>query len=245
MQKNCKDCRFFRPYRPLSQLLARELGLNDERLTSQLVTIMQDEYRVKGNEAQKKAELMIKDEVKWDQKPTMSDYCGYQESKGLYFFYEVKNADGNCADFQERDGAHKECATCQHRIVGDGETKDRQAIEEYKRLGMNSAALGHGGGDQGLGNYIQRIGTIKSFEAAQSYYAGKLTFRKPDYLQTCGLHSTSRDFVPCVVQNPQEVCSDWTEMAKEAKVSKPDESSDSIFEELEKFRRSKARSPQK
>lgn len=245
MMKNCRNCRFFRPYRPLSQLLARELGLSDAQVASQLLSIMQDEYRVKGNEAQKRTELMIGGKEKWDQKPSMSDYCGFQESKGIYFLYEMKNSAGNCGDFKELDGTRLECTTCQYRIIGDGEAKDRQEIQKYKQLSTNSAALGQGGGDHGLANYIQRIGAVKAFEAAQSYYAGKLTFRQPDYLQTCGFHSTSRDFVPCVVQNPHDICSDHSDLAKGVKNSRPNKASDSIVEELEKFRKSKSHPPQK
>jgi len=246
MWQNCRKCRFFRPYRPLSQLLARELGLYDAQVASQLVSIMQDEYRVKGNEAQKRTELMIQGEEKWDQKPAMSDYCGFQESKQIFLLYEMKNPDGKCGDFKELDGTRKECSTCQHRIIGEGEARDRHAIQEYKQLAANSAALGEGGGgDQGLANYIQRIGAVKVFEAAQSYYAGKLTFRKPDYLQVCALYSTDRDFVPCVVQNPHEVCGVWTSETKQGELSKSNEESFSIVEELEKFRKSKSHPPQK
>jgi hypothetical protein len=236
--ENCKNCRFFRPYRPLSQLLARELGHNDAQVASQLVSIMQDEYRVKGNEAQKRAELMITEEVKWDEKPAMSDYCGFLESKGVYFIYEIKNAGGECKDFKKLDNTRHECATCQHQILGDGEAKDRQAIQEYKQIATNSIALDKGG-DHGLGEYIQRISMVKAFEAAQSYYAGKLTFRQPDYLSICGVYSTDRDFVPCVLQNPHEVCNDYTDrVAKQVEISSLNESIDPLLKGLEEFRQS-------
>jgi len=63
---------------------------------------------------------------------------------------------------------------------------------------------------------MERIGVVKAFEAAQTYYAGKLTFTPPSYLPYCARYSAPPDFVPCVVQNPHDRCPGWEEKAEAA-----------------------------
>ena len=49
--------------------------------------------------------------------------------------------------------------------------------------------------------HIEQIGAVKAFEAAEAYYAGRVTLQEPDYLATCAEYSDdqSQNFVLCVV----------------------------------------------
>jgi hypothetical protein len=242
MIHDCRKCKFFRRDRPKSQLLGHELEVTEQQVANQLISILQDEFRVQGDEDQRLVELMIQyessklsdGEAKWDRRPERADYCGLREEAQIYLIYQIKNRDGHCGDFTEDPGVRRPCATCVHRRRGDGKVKDKEAIDEYRRLAANSAALGQGGGDHGLASYLERVGAVKAFEAAQSYYVGKLSLRPPAYLDTCGLYSkaTEQEFIPCIVQNPHDACPGWEEVAK------TEDEEISILLNLEKFRKS-------
>jgi hypothetical protein len=221
----CTTCRFFRPFRPMSQLLARELGIADPQLVSELLKMMQDERQKQDAEASQKVEVHRQEQLEWRTRPEMSDYCGLREADGVYLIHELKNPDGECED--HRPAEPRPCSTCRHRVAGEGDANDQRMIARYGELARNAASLGQGSGDQGLKDYVSRIGVVKSFEAAQAYYAGKLTFRPPGYLPYCARYSADPDFVPCVVRNPHDRCEGW-EVKAEAAQRPRDELTDAL-----------------
>lgn len=217
----CATCDAFRSFRPLTQLLARELGIADQQLVSELLRMMQDEREKQDAEAKHKVELLRLDEVEWRTRPQMSDCCGLREKEGHWLLHELKNRNGGCDDHHQ--AAVRACVACGHRSPGDGEARDRAMIDRFHEVGRDAAALGQGGTEQALSNFVQRIGMLKAFEAAQAYYAGKLTFRPPEYLSFCRVYSTAEEFVPCAVKNPHDRCPLWSECgSREAQaVSRP------------------------
>jgi hypothetical protein len=209
VNNSCRTCLWFRPFRPLSQLLIRELGAGDPQVTGELLKVMQDERARQDAEAQQKVELHRLEAAEWPIRPTMSDYCGFQEQEDVYLIHEVKNPDGKCGHYEEDDQVQRTCGTCRHREDGGGPARDEAQLALREQLAANSAALGQGGGLSQLEEYKGMVSSIKALEAAQAYYAGRLVHKRPDYLPTCALKNTKTEFVPCCVQNPHETCRDW------------------------------------
>lgn len=214
--KTCAKCKHFRSFRPLSQLLARELGVNDRETASELTKIMKEEREIQDQEAEELVELKRQGEAEWRHQPQMSDHCGLVESQQTYLIHQIKNKNGDCADYDSQQSMQRLCGSCRYQSKPTGVEKDLDKIAFYEKLAANAASLQQGGGDQGLGNYIELIGVKKSFEAAQCHYAGKLTDRRPDYLAICEQFSTERDFIPCVVHNRNDACSGWAARANPA-----------------------------
>jgi hypothetical protein len=210
MTTNCDKCQFFRPYRPLSQLLARDLGIDDQPLVAELLKMMQDERQKRDEEAELKVKLLGDRVEQWPYEPMMTDYCGLLEAKSVFLFHEMKNRSGTCDRFKDRE-TPRPCQECRYLHTTRGPERDKAWIAELAKLAENSAAVGQAGGDQGMANYVQLVGTKKAFEAAQSYYAGKITMREPEYLAWCERHSTENDFVPCALHNRHDRCPDWDE----------------------------------
>lgn len=211
----CNTCSFFRPYKPMSQLIALELGVNDQALVSELLKMMQDEKQKRDEEAELLVRLMGDRTEQWSYKPQMTDFCGLYESEKHYLVQQLKNADGECINHKPIDNMRRECSTCQYISHGKGYARDEKRIKELAKLSENATVLGQGGGDSSMDRYIQLIGMKKAFESLQSYYAGKITLREPEYLSICKKYSTNIDFIPCVIQNPHGNCQDWSNPVSE------------------------------
>jgi hypothetical protein len=211
--KMCTTCGFFRSFRPLSQLLARDLGIGDQPVVQQLTQIMRDEHETQDAEAKERLELKKTDRWEYRFRPRMSDYCGLRETERIYLLHELKNAGGDCEDHQPSTERARACSTCRHRADGEGAQKDQEMIARFGELARGAAALGQGSNDHGLRDYIQKIGTVKAFEAAQANYSGRISCNKPEYLPVCtaSKFSTNASFVPCAVQNPHDQCEEWSE----------------------------------
>jgi hypothetical protein len=199
--KTCKTCVFFRSFRPLS---------GDQAVVQQLTQIMRDEHERQDAETKERLELKKADQMEYSFKPRMSDYCGLRESEELYLVYELKNAGGDCDDHKIGEEEVQACSTCRHRVDSEGSLNDKKMIARYGELARNAAALGQGSGDHGLRDYIQKIGTVKAFEAAQASYSGRISCNKPEYLPVCTKFSQGVGFVPCAVQNPLDHCKEWS-----------------------------------
>src|SRR5262245_13442637 len=119
----CNTCKHFRPCRPLTQLLARDLGTDDSQVTAELNRMMQDERQKLESEAAQLPELLRHDKTSWQTKPEMTDYCGLHESEGKYYFPDEKNADGRCHDHNP-DKRDRACSDCQHQVIGNGKERD-------------------------------------------------------------------------------------------------------------------------
>ena len=83
-------------------MLARELGVRDQQLLSELLRMMQDERKKLDGESSLQNELRRNDESEWREKPEMVDYCGFREADGIYLMHEIKNPDGGCKDYTDR-----------------------------------------------------------------------------------------------------------------------------------------------
>ncbi len=208
MPNACDNCRFLRRFRPMSQLLARDLGVTDQALVSELLKIMQEERGQRDAEAELKAKLFENRDVRWPYRPHVSDYCGLREGDGEYYVHELKNRAGGCGDWKAGETALKECSACTHQQVGTGNARDAQVMSTLARAQENAAALGRSAPDQS-NNYIQLVGTKKAFEAAQTFYAGRIAGDPPEYVSTCRKYSRAGHIIPCVAQNPSGTCVGW------------------------------------
>ncbi len=215
MSHSCESCRFLRRFRPLSQLLARDLGTSDQPLVAELLKIMQEERQQRDAEAELKAKLFENRDERWPYRPHISDYCGRREGDGEYLVHELKNRNGMCVDWTAGESVPRECSTCAHQQLGTGNQRDEQIMQEMALLAQNASALGTNSPDHST-NFVQLVGTKKAFEAAQAYYAGRLTGDPPDYLSSCGKFSTPGNVIPCVVQNPNGTCTAWNPKAPAA-----------------------------
>lgn len=210
MKSICSRCRHFRPFRPMSQLLVRELGRFEQQFLTQVVTILQDERQIQDEEATMLVELLRRDLDRWDARPSMSDYCGLHESADIFLLHEVKNRDGDCRNFDPAPRPCSPCRTCRYRTPGVGPEEDQRVLAELRRLAINASAAGISPSAQDMANHLQLIGASKAFEAAQSYYIGRFLFEPPKYLSSCAAVSTSEEHIPCLVRNPDDVCADWS-----------------------------------
>lgn len=208
--KSCISCTFFRPYKPLSQLIAQELGIEDQSLITELLKMMQDEKQKKDDESELLVNLMGNRQEHWNYKPQMTDYCGFQEDKNQYMIHQVKNADGTCGDFQASSKIEKKCSSCKYIITGKGNEEDKSRIDEIANLSKNAAALSQSNDNSMMEKYMLMIGLKKAFESSQTYYAGKITSIQPKYLSICSKFSSKEDYIPCIVQNAHNQCKHWT-----------------------------------
>lgn len=212
MAADCEKCRYLRRFRPLSQLLAQDLGTDDQQFVSELLKIMQEERQQQDAEAELKAKLLENRDVQWPYRPHSSDYCGLRETSGAFLVHELKNRGGSCGEPELGEHVAHPCSTCIHRRAGSGPARDQQVLAEMSQLAKDAAALNTSVPDQ-TQSYLQLIGTKKAFEAAQAFSAGRITGSPPEYLSTCAKYSTPGSVIPCVVRNPQGTCIGWTPRA--------------------------------
>ncbi len=207
MDRSCGTCVHFRPYRPLSQLLALELGLDHPDLVNELIKIMQDERQKRDEEASFKVRLLGEYQEQWPYRPQMSDHCALRESETVYLVLEMKNRGQRCPDHERAQDEGETCDGCAHRRPAIGPARDQALIARLAQLANNAAVLPReGAAGPSVDEVRKLVGTRKSFEAAQAYYAGRIALRQPEYLAVCGHFSTASDFVPCAVQNPHGRC---------------------------------------
>ncbi len=205
---NCQTCRHFRPYQPLSQGLSHELGIDFTELVSELMKMMQDERQRRDEEAGLKLKLLGDRAEAWPYPPSMSSWCAVREDEGVYLLFEVKNRGQRCTDHAPAEDAECACQGCVHRRAPTGPDRDAAVLHRIGALQQGAAVAGQKADGPTAEDYRKLVGTRRALEAAQAYYAGKMTHRPPEYLSVCGLHSTARDSVPCVVQNPYLACPD-------------------------------------
>src|SRR5262249_23658894 len=151
----------------------------------------------------------------------------------------LKNRAFTCDDYKEPDDdVRRTCTTCRYQSQGGGAARDAAHYKRLEELSTNAAALGTGGGTGQLEEYRSFVGTTKALEVAQAYYAGKLVYKRPDYLPICTHPSymTDTDFVPCCMQNPHDTCAEW-----EPRAPVPDVARMSYTEALELLQRGAAR----
>jgi uncharacterized protein YjiS (DUF1127 family) len=205
----CANCRHFRPLRPLSELLMRDLGVSrhEPELMNAYRRMIEDERECQDAEADHRRELVQGRQLEWRHRPMMSDYCGKREREGKFLVAELKNDGGQCRDHEGRLPQPRPCATCRYHNSGDGAARDRQQLNELRRLALNDVVLERGGKDW-IDEYHRSIDLKKAQEASQVHAAGK-AYQKPSYLPVCLNHRPFDEFVPCAVRNPHAACDDW------------------------------------
>ena len=211
MNRPCATCRFHREVRPLTERLVRDLGAEEIQLVNELTKMMQEERQKADAEADQLTELLRKEaDHHWPIHPEMTSYCGLRETDEEYFATQLKNPAAQCRDHRPGPRAVHACATCVHRVTGGGPERDRQHFAKLSELAANGAAVGLPAGISQLEEFKSFVATTKARESVQAFYGRKLTHQPPEYLPTCGKHSTSTEFIPCAVQNPHDVCPDWS-----------------------------------
>jgi hypothetical protein len=208
MRGPCTTCGLFQRYRPMTQLIARDVGVMEPGLVSELTRLMQDERQKQDAEAEQRLELLRIERLEWPDRPAMSDYCALKETDHSFLLYEVKNADGECDDHDPAQPARRSCATCAFFSPAPGEARKQDMLLRYRQLRETAAGLDQQG-DQGLGNYVQAIETEQAFEATQAYYFGRFTVAPPNWLPLCRHFSAEESFIPCAVANPHDRCTAW------------------------------------
>ena len=206
--RTCAKCRHFQRYRPVTQLIARDVGAIEPGLVSELTRLMQDERQKQDAEAEQRLELLRIERVEWPARPAMSDYCALREAEGMFLLYEVKNPDDTCGDYQDGPIVRKECKTCAAYMPQQGEAQTRAMLQRYREMQNLAGAAGETG-DQGMVAYLNSVGGRQAFEAAQAYYFERFSVSPPQYLPVCGHFSTANDFVPCAVANRHDRCAAW------------------------------------
>ena len=208
----CKTCRHFQRFRPITQLLARDVGIMEPALASELTRLMQDERQKQDAEAEQRLELLRIERVEWPDRPAMSDYCALREAENVFLMYEVKNLDNDCADHDPSRPARHDCRTCVSYVPQQGEAKAHVMLARYRELHNLASASGEPG-DHGMTAYIDSLGSRQAFEAAQAYYFGRFSVAQPDHLPICRHFSTARNFVPCAIANRRDCCAAWRPLA--------------------------------
>ena len=207
--KHCADCRHFQRYQPRTQVLAGDLGTVRQAVTAELSRLMQDERQTQDAEAAMQVELLRTDQVEWPHPPAMTDCCAFRAAETVFQVPRLKNIDYECGDHELGVAPRTEtCATCRHRIVGEGPARD-QAMMDYLQTSAEMAIVAGRPGDNALNSYVATIDARQALEMAQAYYHGRMVLRPPQYLAHCGRFSGPRAFIPCAVQNPHDRCAGW------------------------------------
>ena len=146
MSNFCETCRFHRTFElSLVDRLIRDFGAVEGDLKSELTRMAAEEQQIADAEASRYRLLLRESEVEWHVKPEMSNYCGLDEARNVYYVATLRNRRGECADHTPA-AAPRTCATCRHRVAGDGPAQDAREIATRIQLGVNAAALGQSGG---------------------------------------------------------------------------------------------------
>jgi hypothetical protein len=207
--KPCADCRHFQRYRPRTQILAGELGPVRQAVTAELSRLMQDERQTQDAEATMEVELERTDQIEWPHPPVMTDCCALRATEGVFQAYRLKNPDDVCDDHVRGAAPQTEtCATCRHRVAGQGPARDKAMMEYMQHNADMAIVAGRPAGSE-LSSYITSVDARQALDVAQAYYHGRMVMRPPEYLAHCGRFSGPRAFIPCAVQNPHDRCAGW------------------------------------
>ena len=134
----CETCRFHRKFElSLVDRLIRDFGAVEGDLKSELTKMAAEEQQMADAEASLFRLLLREEDVEWRIKPEMSNYCGVKEASDVYFVATLRNRRGDCTDHKPPE-APRTCATCRHRIAGDGPAQDAREIAMRIEIGVSS-----------------------------------------------------------------------------------------------------------
>lgn len=202
----CRKCRHFRPFRPMSHLLEQELGLYESECVAALTKIMEDERSKRDAEAELRVTLVRDRKMEWPFRPSMSDFCGFEEENDVWLLHQIKNRRRDCENFEPESNGVRVCRNCKYARLPMGPTKDEEALREINRIAEMQVVTGQGGADQEANRYLTLVGTKKAFEAAKTYYSGRFSDAPALYLRTCAHHSFGNTYFPCLTKNPHDAC---------------------------------------
>jgi hypothetical protein len=215
----CMACAQYRGVRPLSDLLATEVGTSDAAIISVLEKIREDEMQQFDAEAEAKARIQFGAEQKvgvWpDGRPRMHSYCGLREMEGVYLINEVKNPPpGLCLDYTPGSPPGRSCRTCTHR-VNLGGRDDRAELATMVGAAMKIVGFGGNPGSVTGPIYDQTklVGQKKGFEVLSAYFNSTANFlpSEPQYLSYCSKYSRPNAYAVCALWNPTDSCPEWQE----------------------------------
>ncbi|HVR25553.1 MAG TPA: hypothetical protein VMU26_19825 [Candidatus Polarisedimenticolia bacterium] len=214
---SCTECVHFRRVQPASQLMAAAIGLTagGSEVANAIAKIVDDEQKLREADADIKSKEGSADRMYWPAKPVMSEYCGLQEQKDIFFICEVKNRELLCKDFQQGQPERHACAECAHRVPAEGNTQDQRMEQSYTQM-ITRAVVAQASpqGPQGLlQSYRGGVSARKALEVAGAYAAKGRVLSKPEYLDYCTKFSEKDDYVVCSLQNRHNIC--WAWEAKE------------------------------
>jgi hypothetical protein len=215
----CVECRWFRPGKPASQLLARAYDTVEPDVAQTLAKIVEDEQKQRDAEADFKRAAGLAGKDRWLGPPVMSSYCGFQEDQGTFFLAEVKNADGACTTF-ESPADQRACEDCAHAVAPKGFEIDEARERRYAEMGATAIAADAKTNPSQSLLETQRKGSAarKALEVSQIYQSHGRLQAAPEYTPWCQAYSTVDTFVVCLIQNPHHACSRW-ERKQEAAVT--------------------------
>jgi hypothetical protein len=208
VDRRCENCLYFRPTVPIRSVIEQQVFPTHEDAIKAL-----DENAAK-DEANRMKELAFispgeHGEAVWPQRPRTTPYCGLFEDRDFYYVCSVKNARGDCADFQTRSSPRLSvCESCIHRIQANGDSVDREDLfriaERIAYCSVQPVAL------QAEYQKLEKsIGALKAYEVREAYRNYGCLPRPPKYLNWCKARSkTNRYHMPeCL--NMQKDCSEF------------------------------------
>jgi hypothetical protein len=210
---SCTECVHFRRVQPASQLLAAAIGLTTggSEVANAIAKIVDDEQKLREADADIKSKEGSADRMYWPAQPVMSEYCGLQEQKQIFFICEVKNRELQCKDFQPGRHERHACADCAHRVPAEGNTQDQRMEQSYTQM-ITRAVVAQASpqGPQGLlQSYRGGVSARKALEVAGAYAAKGRMLSKPEYLDYCARFSEQDEYVVCTLQNRHNTCWAW------------------------------------
>ena len=207
----CARCSWFRRTKPASQLLAAVIDTSGPEVAQALGKIVEDEQKLRDEEAGLKSKQASAYEENWPARPMMSDYCGRHEADEVFLIAQVKNRALDCDDFEPGAAPRHACADCRHRVPARGADRDRAADQAYTQMitrGLGAqASISQPEGQ--LGAHRSGVAARKALELSGAYATrGRLT-AEPQYLDHCAHFSSPDDYVVCALQNTHHTCSQW------------------------------------
>jgi hypothetical protein len=207
----CVKCHWYRPVRPMSQLLARAFPTSARDVAEALGKVVEDEQKQRDAEAEYKRSQASAGKDTWAARPVLSDYCGLREAEDRFYIAEVKNAALQCDDFDDAIVPSRACETCRHEVPPEGPASDERREQMYVRLAAQniSADVKQDTTETLLSSYRQGKAARQALEISGSYQAKGSLLSPPAYLGYCDHFSTPNSYVLCLFKNPYDACPAW------------------------------------
>src|SRR5262245_49007996 len=196
-QHECQQCVHFRDPIPLSHVLERQVSISHEEVAKALDEIASKDETYVMQESAWLSHDQYGGMDDWPHRPRTVAFCGLHEADAHYLVCEVKNADGQCQDFQQRTPPTSACERCARFVSSHGDEDDGRLLglvaERLACCSTQHAAL-----QSEYRRLESRIGARKAYEIREAYRNSGWLPRRPAYLDSC-TRTTGRFDVPqCV-----------------------------------------------